>query len=84
LGFAASAAASPVSSVPLKAKEAVTKTEQNPLKPLRKPPALYGSCLTRVRGQRRSRIFAQIFLPVFGTNVTSGIGGYTATVNDNS
>jgi hypothetical protein len=30
------------------------------------------------------RIFTKIFIPVFGTNVTSGIGGYTATVNNNS
>jgi hypothetical protein len=47
LGFWASAAASPVSSVPLKANEAVTNTVQNPWKPLRK--ALYGERLTRVR-----------------------------------
>ena len=38
-GFAASAAARPVSSVPPKAKEAVTKTEQKPWKPLRNAPA---------------------------------------------
>jgi hypothetical protein len=30
------------------------------------------------------KIFAKIFIPVFGTNVTSVIGGYTATVNNNS
>ena len=43
LGSAASAAASPVSSVPLNANEAVTKTLQNPLKPLMKP--ALGECL---------------------------------------
>lgn len=40
-GFFASAAAKPVSSVPPKAKAAVTNTEQKPLKPFRKAP---GSC----------------------------------------
>jgi hypothetical protein len=30
------------------------------------------------------KIFAKISIPVFGTNVTSVIGGYPATVNNNS
>lgn len=40
-GLAVSAAASPTSSVPAKAKAALTKQEQRPLKPLLKAP---GSC----------------------------------------
>lgn len=83
LGSSASAAASPVSSVPPKANEAVTKTVQNPWKPLRK--ALYGECLTRaslVSVCRKNHV--NIFIPVSGTDVTSIIGWYTATVDDNS
>ena len=83
LGFEDSAAASPVSSVPLKANEAVTKTVQNPWKPLRK--ALYGACLKGFRLVSAYREnFVNIFIPVFGTNVTSMIGWYTTTVDDNS
>ncbi len=40
-GLTASAAARPTSSVPVKAKAAVTKTVQKPLKPLLKAPGLY-------------------------------------------
>jgi hypothetical protein len=39
-GLAVSAAARPTSSVPVKAKAAVTKTAQRPLKPLLKAPGL--------------------------------------------
>ena len=37
-GLAVSAAASPMSSVPVKEKQDVTSTEQNPLKPLLNKP----------------------------------------------
>ena len=43
-GFWVSAAARPTSSVPVKAKAAVTNTAQSPLKPLLKAP---GSCQKR-------------------------------------
>jgi hypothetical protein len=41
LGFAVSAAPKPTISVPLKAKAAVTNTEQRPLKPSLKAPGLW-------------------------------------------
>jgi len=81
LGSSASAAASPVSSVPLYANEAVTKTVQNPWKPLRK--ALYGERLTRQVSACRENS-KNIFIPVSETDVTSVIGWYTATIDDNS
>ena len=61
----------------------MTKTVQNPWKPLRK--ALYGECLTRVRPVSvRRENSVNIFIPVSGTDVTSMIGRHTATVDDNS
>jgi hypothetical protein len=83
LGFAVSAAASPVSSVPPKANEAVTKTVQNPWKPLRK--ALYGAFLRDAHFVSACQgDFVTKFIPVFDTDVTSMVGWYTSTIDDYS